>query len=86
MLKNKTKLENENQAYKFIGYDTCGNREFLVNVKENTEQSKSTYDIDDGLLDDYDYEYDEIENDKKDGISTSVNDFKDTDLTAEKFF
>jgi len=52
MLKNKAEMEILSPAYKFVGYDDNGNREFLVNIKENNHSNKTVKNLDDGLLDD----------------------------------
>ena len=66
-------LENTNPAYQFVGYDACGNREYLVNVKENTYSNKTATNLDDCLFDGWDFEDDapENENDKNDVMHTT---------------
>ena len=87
-LKPKEELENTNPAYQFVGYDACGNREYLVKVKENTHSNKTATNLDDYLFDDWDFEDDapEDKNEKNDMMLTPENDFTDTNLTAEQFF
>lgn len=58
MLKNKEELKDTNSAYKFIGYDDQGNREYLVNIKENTHSKKDELNYDDFVFDDLDYDWD----------------------------
>ena len=88
MLKNKAEMENTNPAYQFVGYDACGNREYLVNVKENTHSNKTATNLDDCLFDGWDFEDDapENENDKNDVMHTPENVEDDKTLTRNDFF
>lgn len=81
-------LENMNSAYQFVGYDDCGNKEYLVNVKENTHSNKTATNLDDCLFDGWDFEDDapENENDKNDVMHTPEIIEDDKTLTRNDFF
>ena len=88
MLKNKAEMENTNPAYQFVGYDACGNREYLVNVKENTHSNKTATNLDDCIFDGWDFEDDapENENDKNDVMHTPEIVEDDKILTRNDIF
>lgn len=84
MLKNKAEMENTNPAYQFVGYDACGNREYLVNVKENTHSNKTATNLDDCLFDGWDFEDDK----SAENEVARTPDYTDDDkiLTRNDFF
>lgn len=87
-LKPKEELEIANPAYKFMGYDDCGNKEYLVNVKENTHSNKTATNLDDYLPDCWDFEDEASENEieKNDLIHTPEITDDEKILTRNDFF
>ena len=83
-LKPKEELENTNPAYQFVGYDACGNREYLVNIKENNNSNKTVSYLDDCLFDGWEFEDDKISNNNVDRTPDYTDD--DKILTRNDFF
>ena len=79
-------LENINSAYRFIGYDDCGNKEYLVNVEENTHSNKTVSNIDDALFDGWDFEDNVSENEKNEPMNTPYFTGNDKFLTQNDFY
>ena len=84
MLVNKADMENTSPAYQFMGYDACGNKEYLVNVKENVKSNRVVINLDDGLFDDWEFEDDTIKNNEVQRTPDYTDDNKI--LTRNDFF
>ena len=67
-----------------MGFDDFGNKEYLVNIKENTYSNKTAINLDDCLFDDWEFEDNSAVNNEVENTPDYAND--DKILTRNDFF